>query len=196
MTLANLARRRKRGRMPSLVLVTDDRRLPDPAPAMARLPPGSGVLLRHYDAADRVALARRLAALARRKRLCLLVAGADWRLAAAVGAAGVHLPEGVARSLADPGLRLWIRRGHVLSVACHDRAALARAAKLGADAALLSPVFATASHPGAATLGAGRFALWARAARLPVLALGGVNTRTSRALRFAAGVAAISGLTR
>lgn len=194
MTLANLARRRKRGRLPALILVTDDRRLPDPAAALARLPAGAGILLRHYGAADRAGLARRLAAQARRQRQVLLVAGTDWRLAAAVGAAGLHLPENAARTLADPGLRLWLRRGHVLSVACHGPAALARAARLGADAALLSPVFATASHPGAPCLGATRFALWARAARLPVLALGGVNGRSALALRFAAGLAAIGGL--
>lgn len=201
MTLANLARRKKRGpmpaalRVPSIVLVTDETRLPDPAAAMERLPPGTGVLLRHYGVPGRAALARRLAAVARRRRLILLVAGSDWRLAAKVGAAGVHLPEALARNAADPGLRLWQRRGHLLSVAAHDPAALARAARLGADAALLSPVFPTASHPGAVCLGALRFALWARRAALPVLALGGVNRVTARALRHAAGLAAIGGLT-
>jgi thiamine-phosphate pyrophosphorylase len=180
--------------MPNLILVTDEARLADPLPALRRLPPGAGVLLRHYGCADRAMLARALAQAARQRRLVLLIGGADWRLAAAVGADGMHLPETLARTLADPGLRLWLRRGHVLSVAAHSRAALARAAGLGADAALLSPVFPTASHPGAPTLGATRFALWARAARLPVLALGGVNRCTARSLRFAAGCAAIGGL--
>lgn len=200
MTLANLARRKKRRPMPEVILVpkvilvTDETRQPDPVAAMERLPPGTGVLLRHYGVPDRAALARRVAAVARRRRLVLLVAGADWRLAAAAGANGVHLPEGVARGLADPGLRLWRRRGHLLSVAAHGPAALARAARLGADAALLSPIFPTASHPGAPCLGPLRFALWSHRARLPVLALGGINPITARALRHAAGVAAIGGL--
>lgn len=194
MTLANLARRKKCGRIPALILVTDGVRLPDPAPAMARLPAGAGVLLRHYDAADRPALARQLAALARRRRLVLLLGGADWRLAAAIGAQGLHLPEGVARHLADPGLRLWHRRGHLLSIACHSPAALARARALKAEMVTLSPVFPTASHPGAPSLGPTRFALWAARADVPVVALGGVNRRTARTLRFAAGIAAISGL--
>ncbi|MGE5517719.1 MAG: thiamine phosphate synthase [Bacteroidota bacterium] len=194
MTLANLDRRQKRGgRLPRLILVTDEVRLADPLPAMRRLPPGAGVLLRHYGVAGRPALARQLAQVARRRRLVLLVAGADWRLAAAVGAAGVHLPEALARQLADPGLRLWQRRGHVLSIACHDRVALARARAQGADAAVLSPVFPTASHPGAPVLGAIRFALWAGGAGLPVVALGGVNRHTAKALRHAAGMAAIGG---
>lgn len=196
MTLANLTGGTKRGPLPPVILVTDEARLPDPAAAMMALPPGSAVLLRHYGAPDRAGLARRLATLARRRRLALIVAGADWRLAASVGAAGVHLPEGLARTLADPGLRLWLRGGHLLSVACHRPAALARAAALGADMALLSPVFPTASHPGAATIGPLRFALWAGRAALPVLALGGVTPRTARALRGHAGWAAIGGLTR
>lgn len=163
---------------------------------METLPPGTGVWLRHYDAPEREALARRLAEIARRKRLVLVVAGADWRLAARVGAAGVHLPEGVARSGHLAGLRLWLGRKRVLSVAAHSRSALARAARLGGDCALLSPVFATASHPGAATIGALRFARWAQCAGLPVIALGGVDEFSARRLRFAAGLAAIGGFQR
>jgi len=189
-TLANHARRQKR----ALILVSDDQRLPDPAPVMARLPAGTLVLLRHYGAADRSAVARRLALLARRQRQKLLVAGPDWRLAAAVGAAGVHLPDGIARQGVPAGLRLWLRTGRLLSVACHDRSGLARAARLGADMALLSPVFPTASHPGAPSLGTYRFALWAQAAGVPVVALGGVNAVSARGLRFCAGYAAIDGL--
>jgi thiamine-phosphate pyrophosphorylase len=70
----------------------------------------------------------------------------------------------------------------ILTVACHDRAALARAKALGADAAFLSPVFPTASHPGARGLGGLRAALLARQAGLPVLALGGVSARRAAAL--------------
>ncbi|MBX9635822.1 MAG: thiamine phosphate synthase, partial [Magnetospirillum sp.] len=99
----------------------------------------------------------------------------------------------VAPSAGLAGLRLWLRNKKLLSVAAHSRAGLARAARLGADYALLSPVFPTASHPGAATIGATRFALWARAARLPVMALGGVTEVSRRRLRFATGFAAIGG---
>lgn len=190
MTLAN----KKRPGIPRRILVSDRTRLPDPLPAVATLAPGMAVLLRHYDAPGRDRLARHVARVARQRRVMVLVAGADWRLAARIGAAGVHLPEGIARTLSDPGLRLWLRRGHVLSVACHTPRALARATTLRADFALLSPVFPTRSHPGAPTLGALRFALWAGRARLPVLALGGVNRRTARALRCAAGWAALDGL--
>ncbi|MGE5503331.1 MAG: thiamine phosphate synthase [Actinomycetota bacterium] len=199
MTLADQALRLNftgKRRLPPLLLVTDATRLPDPMAAAARLPPGSGVVLRHYDAADRPQLARRLAAVARQRRLALLVAG-DWRLAAAVGAAGLHLPEGLARHGVLAPLLGWVRRrGALLSIAAHSPAALARARRLGAAGAVLSPVFATRSHPGAPVIGPLRFSAWIRRAGLPVHALGGIGTATAARLKHsgAAGLAAIGAL--
>ncbi|RAU23745.1 thiamine phosphate synthase [Paramagnetospirillum kuznetsovii] len=201
MTLALAARRLKSTsdrvwKGPALLLVTDSERLPDPLAAIAHLAPGSGVLLRHYDHPDRDALALAVAALARRKRLILLVAG-DWRLAARLGARGLHLPEGLARrGVLAPALAWRRRKAVLLSVACHSARALGRAKALGADAALLSPAFATASHPGARPIGPVRFGLWTRRARLPVLALGGMNGKTAMRLPqgSACGLAAVGGL--
>ena len=200
MTLANAARllnltARRPWRGPALLLVTDRARLPDPLPVMVGLAAGTGIVLRHYDDGDRPALAFAIAALARRRRLVLLVAG-DWRLAARLGAQGLHLPEGLARrGVLSPALGWCRRRRRLLTVACHSPAALGRAARLGADAALLSPAFSTASHPGASPIGAVRFGLWARRSRLPVIALGGIGERSARRLPqgAAAGLAAIGG---
>lgn len=187
---------RGQARLPAVLLLTDAVRRPDPRPAAARLAPGSGIILRHYDVEGRAQLARSLAALARCRRLCLLVA-ADWRLAAAVGAAGVHLPEWMLRSGRLAPLRLWARRrGRLLTAACHGGRALAEAARINADAAILSPVFPTASHPDAAAIGPVRFAGWVRRARLPVYALGGVSAATIRHLNGsgAVGIAGVSGM--
>ena len=82
--------------MPPLILMTDARRLPNPLAAIRRLASGSALILRHYEAPDRQELAKRLARECRRRGIRLLIA-ADWRLAAAVGADGIHLPEGLAR---------------------------------------------------------------------------------------------------
>lgn len=200
MTLAKAARRLKPpvpGRVPRLLLVTDETRLPDPLPAAARLPAGSGVILRHYGwpPERRAELGRRLAALARRRRLVLLVAG-DWRLAARLGAAGIHLPEGMAGGRVAQALGWARRRGRLVTAAAHSRAALARAKRLGLDAALLSPVFATRSHEGAPCLGPLRFALMARRAGLAVVALGGIDARRAGRLPpgSASGLAAIGAL--
>lgn len=196
MTVAKWARRlnsRHGARLPPLILVVDRARLAAPLAAATRLPAGSAVLLRDYEAGDRAALAAALARLCRRRRLLLLIGG-DARLAAAVRAAGLHLPQAlVARR--RPGSTMGPTMG-LTTAAAHDARGLAAAARGGADACLLSPVFATASHPGARALGPVRFARLVRMARLPVYALGGVDSRTARRLAGsgACGIAALGAL--
>jgi thiamine-phosphate pyrophosphorylase len=185
-----LARRLKIPGLPPLILMTDADRLPDPVGAVAALPRGSAVIVRHRDGAALEALAGALAGPCRRHGIRLLVAG-EARLAWAVGADGVHLPEVLAR-------RGPIRRrpGWLVTAAAHSPAALARAAAAGADAALLSPVFTTASHSGTPPLGALLFAAWCRDSPLPVYALGGIDAGSARRLMAAtpAGFAGIGGL--
>jgi thiamine-phosphate pyrophosphorylase len=153
--------------------MTDSQRLPNPLAAVASLPAGGAVILRHYGAPGRQDLARELAALCRRRRIRLLIGG-DARLAYAVGADGLHLPEWQVRR--GPGRwRRWRPPGWIVTAAAHSPASLFRAAGAGADAALLSPVFATASHPGAGTLGALKFTAWCQLSPLPVYALGGIS---------------------
>ncbi len=169
--------------LPRRWLVTDERRLSDPLSAIHRLQPGDGVLFRHYGLprARRLALARQVAALCRQHGVWFLVGG-DIQLARAVGADGLHLPQGLIACAA--GAR---RTGLTLvTAAAHDAGAVARAARAGVDAVLLSPVFATASHPGAAALGPLRFAALATAARLrgmQVYAMGGIGPATLGRLR-------------
>lgn len=203
MTIANAARalnlraaaRDRRARnLPPLILMTDEVRLPDPVAALDRLPRGSAVILRHYadgmDAPGRYRLARSLARACRRRGLRLIVAGSP-RLAAAVGADGLHLPEWM---VAAGSLAARARRpGWIVTAACHSEAALRRAARLGADAALLAPVLATASHPTTRPLGAVRFAQLVQTSPIPVYALGGIGAAGARRLREtgAAGIAGI-----
>ena len=181
-------------RLPVLWLMTDAVRLPDPSAAIARLPRGSGVILRHTDAVTRWAVARKIRPLCRARGIIWLIAQ-DWRLAAAVGADGVHLPE---RGPAT-GALLWRRqRKGTLTMAAHSASAILRAARLGVDAVVLAPVFATASHPAAKTLGPLRLAAMARAASLPVIALGGISDANVGRLAHAKvhGFAAIGGLAK
>src|ERR1041384_7766902 len=87
------ASRRRGPKLPRLWLFTDARRLPDPRPAIARLPRGlAGVVLRHDAEPGRAMLGRDIARICRARRLALVVAG-DARLAAVLGA-GVHLRGG------------------------------------------------------------------------------------------------------
>jgi thiamine-phosphate pyrophosphorylase len=173
-----------------LYLFSDPVRLPDPRAAAARLPAGAAVVARGLAPA----VLNDLAALARRRRLVLLVAG-DGRLALRHGA-GLHVPD--RHAVAGLAAFLCGRRGRglPLTVAAHGRAGLARGRRLRADAVVLSPVFATASHPGAPTLGPARWAaLAARGGDRPIVALGGVGPMNAARLpRWAGGLAAIGRL--
>ena len=177
--------RRRRDRLPVLWLFTDTRRLADPRPSVRRLPIGlAGVVLRHDDHPDRAAIGRDVARICRQRRLALVVAG-DSRLAASLGA-GVHLRGGHWPSVLRP-------RGLVTSSA-HDPIQLRRARRNGADLAFLSPAFPTASHPGEGALGPARWSDMVRRAGLPVAALGGIDGRSVRRLRFCRMAAAIGAL--
>ena len=63
----------------------------------------------------------------------------------------------------------------LLGASCHDRETLERATALGADYATLSPVRATASHPGTPGMGWRRFAALVEGLDIPVYALGGLG---------------------
>jgi 8-oxo-dGTP diphosphatase len=61
------------------------------------------------------------------------------------------------------------------AASCHDAGELARAADLRLDFAVLGPVKATTTHPGAEILGWTRFADLVRGAAIPVYAIGGLQ---------------------
>lgn len=197
---AGVRPQRERARLPALILLTDETRLTDPSAAVALLPRGSAVIFRHYGlaAAERAALARRLRRITRARGVLLLLAATDRTdeaLARALRADGIHVPEWRVRQGDGPAMHRR-RPGWLVTAAAHSLLALRRAAAFGADAALLSPVFTTASHAAARPLGVLRFAAWSRLSRLPVYALGGIDARSAARLRptRACGLAGIGGL--
>jgi thiamine-phosphate pyrophosphorylase len=166
-----------------LVLMTDDRQT-DWVRAARALPRGSVAVIRARDCKAR---ARLFAALRPIAHLRLLIAD-DPVLAAK--ADGLHLPQ--ARMKEAPHWRA-MRPGWIITTSAHSLAALLAAREV--DAIFLSPVFATASHPGARALTPVRAAFIAAAARVPVYALGGISARNAALLAPAfAGIAAISSL--
>jgi thiamine-phosphate pyrophosphorylase len=185
---ARAVKQRRRGKLPVLWLFTDSARLPDPLPAIVRLPAGiSGVVFRHDEAPDREGLGEKIAKLCKARRIALVVAG-DCRLAMRLGA-GVHLRGGHRTGLVRSHARL-------ITASVHDMVELRRARRAGAHIAFISPVFPTASHPGQPALGALKWRNLARQAK-PVkpYALGGVTGKTTFILTgFCHGVASISAL--
>ena len=147
--------------IPRIWMMTDERmgeRLWD---ALARLPRGSGVVFRHYEAPDRAALLHRVARVAARRGLLLVVAGGG----------GVHVHN--ARRAIPAGIR---------TASAHSRREAIAAIRAGANALFVSPVFATRSHPGARALGRARLGLIIRGLTIPVIALGGVDARRAKGL--------------
>lgn len=153
--------------LPRVWMLTDERQGAALWPAMKGVPRGAGVIVRHYSLPEREreALARMIV------RLGLFVAYA--------GDEG-----GARRSGARAVYGQSDKRGRLPRLfPVHDAAEIVRAGRAGAAAVLVSPVFATRSHPGARALGPLRFGLLAKRTGLPVIALGGMTPSRFRRLR-------------
>jgi 8-oxo-dGTP diphosphatase len=151
------------------------------------------VQLRLFDLAESELLdvGREVCALAHDHQARVLLNGSP-ETAVAIGADGLHLSS---RQLFLHNARP-VATNQLLAASCHSPGDLAKAAGLGADFALLSPVLPTRSHPDADPLGWSRFAAWVEDANIPVFALGGMHpglTETAWA-HGAQGVAGIRGL--
>ncbi|MEO0643416.1 MAG: thiamine phosphate synthase [Pseudomonadota bacterium] len=162
--------------LPDLWLLSDRRNDAALETALAQLPRGSGFLYRHYHLPDperyhRFWTLRRIAK-ARGHRVILAdsaMTALEW------GADGVY----------GAPLALWPRPTRLMQLAsAHNPKEIAQAARKGVDAILLSPVFATRSHPGGACLGPVRFRHLARLAPMPVIALGGMTPDTAARLAW------------
>ena len=150
---------------PRLWLMTDERMGEGLWRALRRLPAGSGVVFRHYSTplAERRVLFRRVAAIARARRLVLVRAG---RGPLGPGEAGMHGRRGA-------GLVTW---------PVHDRRAAMAAVRAGADLLFVSPLYPTRSHPDAPALGPVRARRLIAGLPVRAIALGGVTPARGRAL--------------
>jgi thiamine-phosphate pyrophosphorylase len=176
---------------PTLWLMSDRDRLPDPGPVLQRLPRRlAGVVMREAPPA----LVERVGRICQARGFVLLLAGR--RLAFPPGLPfrqrGRHFSRGWVRQ--RPAAGAW------WTSSAHDAAEAVRALRGRVRAVFLSPLFPTASHPGAPALGLLRFlrlcrlleAKQAQAGR-GVIALGGLDGESARRLGRApvAGFAAI-----
>ncbi|MEM7661287.1 MAG: thiamine phosphate synthase [Pseudomonadota bacterium] len=180
-------RRHMPSNLPTLLVLTDPNRTPDPAALALRMPPGTGFIYRHFGAVNRTETAIRISEIARRQRLCFLI-GNDPELARLSKADGVHWAEvDMTRS------RHWKRSFRVMTTAAHCQRALAHAASLPLDAALTSAVFQSRSPSAETPIGRTRLRAWCKKARIPVYALGGINAQNVGQIKDFAGAASIDG---
>jgi thiamine-phosphate pyrophosphorylase len=185
---------RVRHRLPALFLLTDDDRVADWPEAVRCLPRYAGLIIRSRDPEVRRKLAFALTPLARRRGICVLIAG-DLALAAHIHADGLHASEAMVSSL--PNWRKY-NPAWILTAAAHSAKAIAHARWAGADACFLSPVFPTESHPGVAPLDILKWQVLSRDTNIPIFALGGIaaNNVTRLLSTRAAGLALVGGSLR
>lgn len=182
------------GPLPHFYLMTDDERFVNPLVDLPRwilkLPIGAAIVLRHRDSAQLEMLARSLVPLAHQRKVKVLLAG-DVRLALKLHCDGIHLSQAAARR--GP-LRIHaLPPGFIITAAAHDDRSVQRAALMGAHGVMLSPVFATASHPDSNPLGLLRFMVISGRSARPIVALGGITAGDVKRLALGPtiGVAAI-----
>jgi thiamine-phosphate pyrophosphorylase len=143
---------------------------------------------------EQVLLARSLIPLARRYSAKLMVHG-EAALAKRVGTDGVHLPSGTDAGAA----RALLGRDKLIGVSIHTATEAEAIDPRAVDYVLAGPAFETPSKPGyGPEIGRKGFADIARAAPVPVLAIGGINAARIGELiaAGAAGVAVMGGIMR
>ena len=161
--------------LPLIWLLSDARNDAGLERALTALPPGSGFVFRHYHLppAERAERFGALARIAKQGGHTVVLAGAV-HLAREWGADGVYgKPAEIA---AGDGL--------IHLATAHDAEEMTAAAGMGADGVFLSPVFPTASHPGAPTLGIHGFNVLAQTTSIPVIALGGMTAERAAELNW------------
>jgi thiamine-phosphate pyrophosphorylase len=178
---------------PPVLLITDRRQARRPVAEVVAAALDGGcrwvsVREKALSASAQVALARQIVRIAEPFAACVLLHG-DPRLAAQAGCAGVHLATGGDVKAA----RMLLRPGAWVSVSTHSLAEAAAAAKAGADAVTLSPIFASASKPGyGPALGLERLGEVAARGPIPVIALGGIEDEEHVRACLKAGASAVA----
>jgi thiamine-phosphate pyrophosphorylase len=184
---------------PPLLLVTDRRQARRPLPAVVAAVVDAGcrwVSLREKDLPDdeQILLARSLLAVVHAQGGKLMLHG-EAALAQDAGTDGLHLPAGRDAAAA----RALIGRDKILGVSIHTVTEAERIDPAHVDYVLAGPAFETPSKPGyGPEIGRKGLADIARACRVPVLAIGGINAARLGELLAggAAGAAVMGGIMR
>jgi thiamine-phosphate pyrophosphorylase len=184
---------------PPLLLVTDRRQARRPLPQIVGAALAAGcrwISLREKDLPEdeQVPLARLLLSMTRRHGARLSLHG-EAALAKLAGVDGVHLPSG-----RDPvAARALLGAERLIGVSIHTVTEAETIDPAVVDYALAGPAFETVSKPGyGPEIGRKGLAEMARTCRVPLLAIGGINTvRVAEVLAAGcAGVAVMGGVMR
>lgn len=169
--------------LPCVFWLWDDDRPQDIEAVLPALPRRSGLILRSRGCLkplkDRVQKTRPW----RRHHSVFVTGTPDYH------AHGIHV-----REKERPALPLRrLRQRFLITVSCHSLSSVLRQNKRPVHGIVVSPVFATASHPGARPLGIYTLRKMMRVAKKPLIVMGGITPATRRRLGRPARWAGVSG---
>jgi thiamine-phosphate pyrophosphorylase len=182
---------------PARLAMTDPLRAPDPFAMLDSLTRKDGLIWRPGDHIPTRSNMQALARQARARGIPVFISMSDG-VTPGLSNLNLHVPERFIFSPHTDGKFCKREKpGLCITAAAHSHIAITAAARAGADAVLISPVFETASHPGRRPLGMIRFAALAHHARslgLAVYALGGITSPEKIRRLNGTGITGIAGI--
>ncbi len=164
--------------LPYRFFMTDCILLPHWRVILNNLPEKTGVILRDYNTPNREQLAYEMADLCQKKNLIFLI-GADPSLAYKLDA-GLHMPENLAFHL----VRKSIKPRKLVTQSAHNILGLRKALNYKVNAAFLSPIYDTPSHPHIPPIKIQRLSALSHKTNLPIFALGGMDESRFKRLKY------------
>ena len=176
--------RSKDNKLPKVIIIFDDESFDKKKLLKLKIPKKSAFLLRSYETKKRKKIAKQLLNFCKMKKIKLLISS-DIKLAEDINADGIHFPEYMVKK----NKINWViiknvksNKKWIITTAVHNIQSLKKAEELNIDAALLSPVFPSKSHPNNKSLGLNKFLKIVKKTKLPIYALGGINIKNVKSL--------------
>ncbi len=167
---------------------TDFDRFPNYEKTIQNLPKNSLIIFREYilDPIKRQELALKIQKIAKKHRHKLII-GKNFDLAKKIDADGYHFSDFDYKNAKNHALKLQnhqkINKNFIISLACHSLNSVKQAQKSNIDLLFFSPIFPTNSHPGAKTQGIFNLKKAKTASKIPIFALGGLNSSNLKQIR-------------
>ena len=174
----------KDNKLPKIIIIFDDNVFDEKKFSNLKIPKESAFLLRSYEVKERKKIAKQLLKFCKMKKLKLLIAS-DIKLAEDINAHGIHFPEYMIKKNKINWMiikNIKSKKNWIITTAVHSYQAIKKAEFFNVDAALLSPVFQSESHPNKKNLGINKFERIVKKTKLPIYALGGINIKNIKSL--------------
>ena len=166
--------------------MSDPQRAPNIVELASYLPPGTGLIYRHFGADNRFHIAEELKDISRANKLVFLVSH-DTDLERYIQPDGVHFPKRMLTSI-----KRHAPNGRLQTVSVHSRRQAAKAITAGADACLISSIYPSKSPSAPRAMGLHRFRLLSASLDKPLYALGGINHENAGQIVRVGGFACVS----